>query len=155
MALAQVNIARPRFALDDPRMAGFTDALDRVNAIAERSQGFVWRLKGEGNDATDLAFPADPSAIVNMSLWRDVDCLQRFVWTTIHRRFFDRKAEWFGPGDPERPDFVMWWVEPGHRPTLDEAAARLALRRREGSTDLAFGWEHVSPKRWLGAVVEG
>lgn len=154
--LAELNIARPLFALDDPRIADFMNALDRVNAIAERSDGFVWRLKGDGNDATDLTMPGEGGAvgeggaIVNMSVWRDVDSLQRFVWTTIHRRFFDRKPEWFAAG--EQRDMVMWFVPEGHVPTLGEAAERLALLRRDGSTDRAFGWEHVETKRWLGRV---
>ncbi|MEM7693756.1 MAG: DUF3291 domain-containing protein [Pseudomonadota bacterium] len=153
MPVAQLNIARPKFALDAPEIADFMNALDRVNAIAERSDGFLWRLTGEGNDATSLNHPAEPGTIVNMSAWRDVDSLQRFVWTTIHRRFFDRKAEWFtGTGDR---DFVMWSVPDGAWPTLDEAFARLARLRRDGSTDHAFGWEHVKTERWLGKVVEG
>jgi hypothetical protein len=150
--VAELNIARPLYPLDDPRMADFVNALDRVNAVAERSEGFVWRLKGAGNDATDLSFEDEPGAIVNMSVWESVDALQRFVWTTIHRRFFDRKPEWFGLA-PTR-DFVMWWVEPGHLPDLREASERLAHLRREGSTEHAFGWDHVSPKRWLGRVEE-
>jgi hypothetical protein len=150
--VAELNIARPLYPLDDPRIAEFVDALDRVNAVAERSEGFVWRLKGEGNDATDIVLDAEPGAIVNMSVWESVDALQRFVWTTVHRRFLDRKPEWFGIG-PER-DFVMWWIAPGHTPTPGEGAARLARLRRDGSTDHAFGWDHVRPKRWLGRVVD-
>lgn len=151
--LAQLNIAVPRFPLSDPRIAPFVDALDRVNAIAERSDGFVWRLKGDGHGPSDHLLPGEPDAIVNMSVWRDLDSLQRFVFTTVHRRFFDRKADWFAPR--EAPDFVMWWVPAGSRPTLEEAADRLAYRRINGSTDRAFGWDHISPKRWLGEVVDG
>lgn len=153
MHVAQLNIARPLYPLDDPRIADFMQALDRVNAVAERSDGFVWRLKGEGNDATDLVFDVEPDAIVNMSVWESVDALQRFVWTTVHRRFFDRKAEWFR--NAGQRDFVMWWVEPGHVPTLAEAAARLEHLRQNGSTDHAFGWDHVAPQRWLGRVTDG
>lgn len=152
MHVAELNIARPLYPLHDPRLGAFVNALDRVNAVAERSEGFVWRLKGAGNDATDLAFPSEPDAIVNMSVWESVDALQRFVWTTVHRRFFDRKPEWFRIG-AER-DFVMWWVEPGHRPSLEEGAARLAYLRANGSTDHAFGWDHVAPTRWLGRVTD-
>jgi len=150
--VAELNIARPLHPLDDPRMAGFVDALDRVNAVAERADGFVWRLKGEGNDATDVKLADDPDAIVNMSVWESIDALQRFVWTSVHRRFVDRKPQWFrGPGER---DFVMWWVAPGHVPTLDEGAERLGRLRRSGSTDGAFGWDYVPPVRWLGRVVD-
>ena len=50
--IAQLNIGRFRFATDDARMAGFMQNLDRVNALAERSEGFVWRLKDDSNNAT-------------------------------------------------------------------------------------------------------
>lgn len=150
--LAQLNIAMPRYAIDDPRMDGFVKALDAVNAIAERSDGFVWRLKGSGNDATDLAFPGEEAVIANMSVWRDVDALQRFVWTTVHRRFFDRKAEWFVPR--EAPDFVMWWVPAGTEPTLQEASDRLAMLRHKGPSRDAFGWADVTPRRYLGRIVD-
>ncbi|MEM6847205.1 MAG: DUF3291 domain-containing protein [Pseudomonadota bacterium] len=153
MHVAQLNIARPLYPLHDSRMGGFTKALDAINALAERADGFVWRLKGDGNDATDLTFPGDPTAIANMSVWRTIDDLQQFVWTTVHRRFFDRKVEWFAHG--EERDFVMWWVEPAHTPTLQEAAEKLRLLRQEGSTDDAFGWEYYVPKRYLGRIADG
>ena len=153
MAVAQVNIARPLHPLDDPRMASFVDAIETVNAIAERSDGFVWRLKGDGGHTLDVTFEPEPGAIVNLSVWRDVDALQKFVWTTLHRRFVDQKPVWFHAA-PER-DFAMWWVDPAHRPTLDEAAAKLSFLRREGSTRHAFGWDHVPPVRWLGQVADG
>lgn len=152
MHVAELNVARPLFPLDDPRIADFVNALDKVNAVAERSEGFVWRLKGGGNNAMDLTLPQEPGAIVNMSVWQSVDALQRFVWTTIHRRFFDRKPEWFSTSGQR--DFVMWWVEPGHVPSLDEAARRLRYLRENGSTDYAFGWDFVSPVRWLGRVAD-
>jgi len=152
VAVAQLNVARPRYPLDNPRMAGFVDALDTVNAIAERSDGFLWRLRGNGNHALDVLFDPEPDAIVNMSVWRDVDALQRFVWTTVHRRFVGRKLEWFNAAP--RRDFVMWWVDPAHQPSLSEGAERLTFLRREGSTDFAFGWDHVPPMRWLGRIAD-
>jgi hypothetical protein len=41
--LAQLNIGRIRYEIDDPRMADFTNNLALVNGIAERSAGFIWR----------------------------------------------------------------------------------------------------------------
>ena len=41
--LAQVNLARAVDDLDQPAMAEFIAALKKVNGIAERSPGFVWR----------------------------------------------------------------------------------------------------------------
>ena len=51
MHLAQLNVGRARFATDDPRMGEFMGALDSVNALAERSPGFVWRLQSEAGNA--------------------------------------------------------------------------------------------------------
>ena len=65
--------------------------------------------------------------------------LERFVWGTIHRKFYERRAEWFEL--MQEMHFVMWWVPAGHQPTLDEALERLARRQQEGDTDEAFGWE--------------
>ena len=52
--LAQVNVGRMRGARGDPQVAGFYAELDRINALADAAPGFVWRLQGDGNDATDL-----------------------------------------------------------------------------------------------------
>ncbi len=90
--IAQLNIGRPLHALDDPRMAGFMDNLDRVNALAERSRGFVWRLKDESNNATALRPFDDPDMLVNMSVWESVEALERFVWATVHKQFYNRKG---------------------------------------------------------------
>ncbi len=139
--LAELNIARLTAPLTDPRLADFVGALDRVNALADRSPGFVWRLAGEGGDATDIAWAADPRVIVNLSVWEDAPSLERFVFETVHRAVYARRAEWFEA--MERHHFVMWWVEAGHRPGLAEAAARLARLETEGSSEHAFGWERV------------
>jgi hypothetical protein len=45
--LAQLNIGRIRYEIDDPRMADFTNNLALVNGIAERSPGFIWRYIDE------------------------------------------------------------------------------------------------------------
>ena len=108
MHLAQLNVAKARHALDDPRMADFMDNLDRVNAIAERSPGFVWRLQDEGGNATGIGFGDDPDVIVNMSVWVDVQAFENFVWNTLHKQFYARRTEWFGAMVSNH--LVMWWV---------------------------------------------
>src|SRR5262249_46648651 len=85
--LAQLNIGRLRYPTDDPRMAGFMNNLDFVNAIAERTPGFVWRLKDESNNATAIRPFADPDMAVNLSVWESIEALERFVWQTVHKRF--------------------------------------------------------------------
>ena len=145
--LAQLNIARAQYDLDDPRMSGFMDNLDRVNAVAERSKGFVWRLQDEAGDQT-VSPTDDPRLIVNMSVWETAEDLERFVFNTVHKRIYDRRDEWFPK--MERPHFVMWRIPVGHLPTIDEAMTRLELLQTRGPSDEAFGWERLENlKVWM------
>ncbi len=146
--LAELNIAKPRYALDDPRIADFMNALDRVNAIAERSEGFVWRLKDEAGNATAIGGFDDPAIIPNLSVWESAEHLERFVWLTVHKQFYGRRGEWFE--SREAPHFVMWWVEAGHQPSLAEARERLEYLTAHGPSEHAFGWESLpNIKLWL------
>jgi hypothetical protein len=125
-------------------MADFVDSLGRVNAMAERMPGFVWRLVGDGSNdgALDLRpYAGDPMMAVNMSVWESVEELERYVWQTVHQRFYNRKAEWFEKLG--RHYFVMWFVEEGHVPTLEEAKGRLDHLEAHGNSDYAFGWDHL------------
>jgi hypothetical protein len=140
--LAQLNIARLLHPLDDPRIADFVANLDRVNAVAERMPGFVWRLKDESGNATGIQAFDDPLIIANLTVWESAQALEHFVWQTIHRRIYSRKDEWFAPMGT--PHLVMWWVAPGHLPTLAEAKARLDRLTAEGPTPDAFGWESLT-----------
>jgi hypothetical protein len=139
--LAQLNVARLKYPFEDPRVADFAANLERVNGIAERSEGFVWRLKDEGGNAIDIRADEDPLFIVNMSVWRDPESLEKFVWNTVHRQFYRRRTEWFGLLGAQH--LVMWWVDEGHEPTVDEAMERLAHLREHGDSNHAFGWEHL------------
>lgn len=137
--LAQVNIGRVLGGPDDPRMADFYHNLARVNALAERMPGFVWRLKDAGGDsAMALHWPGDPTMSVNMSVWESAEALGRFVFQTVHRNFYARKPEFFELAS--EPTVAMWWVEAGHIPTLEEAKERLEHLRVHGPGDFAFGW---------------
>lgn len=141
--LAQINIARPAYPLDDARIAEFMDNLERVNAIAERSPGFVWRLVGgsDATGATDVAWPGAADVLPNLSVWASAEDLERFVWTTVHKRFYAKKAQWFSP--LEGPQLAMWWIPAGARPTLADAAERLAYLAEHGPSAYAFGWESL------------
>jgi hypothetical protein len=139
--LAQLNIARLKFPIEDPRVADFVANLDRVNGIAERSQGFVWRLQDDTGNATDIQAYDDPAVIVNLSVWQDAECLEHFVWNTVHKQFYRRRAEWFSAMEAQH--FAMWWVEEGHEPTAHEAKARLEHLQANGDSDFAFGWAHL------------
>jgi hypothetical protein len=147
MQLAQLNIGKFRGPRGDPRMADFYDNLDRVNAVAERMPGFVWRLKDDSGNATEIPWAGDPSFAVNMSVWDSVEALERFVFMTVHRGIYARKHEFFDV--PEQPTFVMWFVPDGHIPTLKEAQARLEHYRAHGGGEFAFGWNDVpAAKLW-------
>ncbi len=137
--LAQLNIGRLRGGQDDPAMAGFFDNLDRINAVAERMPGFVWRLKDDSGNATNISWTDDPSIIANLTVWESIETLEKFVWQTVHTRIYARKSEFFEKMDT--PYFVMWWIAPGHIPTLEEARARLDHLTTHGSSEFAFGWE--------------
>jgi hypothetical protein len=133
--LAQINVATLKAPIDSPQLQDFVANLDRINELAERSPGFVWRLKGDGNDATSLR-PLGDHVLVNMSVWRDVNALREYVYKSAHVEIMRRKREWF-----ERPTgspFVLWWVPEGHEPTVAEAVARLQLLRNHGPSAEAF-----------------
>jgi len=137
--LAEVNIGRVRGGPDDPGMAYFYNNLARVNALAERMSGFVWRLKNEsGESAVGLHWPGDPSMAVNLTVWESAEALGKFVFQTVHRNIYARKHEFFEM--PERPTVAMWWIEAGHVPTLEEAKERLDHLIAHGPSEFAFGW---------------
>jgi hypothetical protein len=141
--LAQLNIGRIRYEVDDPRMAGFVDNLASVNAIAERSEGFVWRYTDASGNATDTRpYDGDPMMAVNMSVWENVESLEKYVWQTVHKRFYGRRHEWFEK--MEERYFVMWWVPAGHLPTITEAIERLEHLKKQGPSEHAFGWENIA-----------
>jgi len=132
--LAQINVAELKAPLDSPQLKDFVDNLDRINALAEGSPGFVWRLTGEGNDATGLR-PMGEKIIVNYSIWRDVETLKSFVYSTAHVEILKRKREWF---ERMKLNYVLWWVPAGHIPTVDEAVAKLEYLRSKGPSADAF-----------------
>ncbi|MGF1881501.1 DUF3291 domain-containing protein [Vibrio splendidus] len=136
MKLAQLNIALAKYPLDAPEIKEFVDNLELVNGIAESSEGFVWRLKDESGDATNIQAFEDPNMIVNMSVWDSVDSLKNFMFRTHHRDFMRRKGDWFYrlPEDT----YVLWWIEEDHIPTLEEAIERLEHLREIGDTPYAF-----------------
>jgi hypothetical protein len=146
--LAQLNIGRIRYPTDDPRMADFMNNLDLINGLAERSKGFVWRLKDDTGNATNFRpFPNDPKMTINFAVWESVETLERFVWQTVHKHFYGRRLEWFDK--IEEPHLVMWWIPAGHVPTLEEAKERLEHLAAHGPSDYAFGWESVpSAQLW-------
>lgn len=141
--LSQLNIARFKKPQSHAANAEFVNNLDRVNAIAESQPGFVWRLKGDGNDAMDLHAFDDPNIVSNMSVWESVEALSDFVYRNkAHGEIMRKRHLWF-----EKIEFflVLWWIEAGHTPTLDEAKLRLDQLQKHGPTAHAFTFRQTFP----------
>jgi hypothetical protein len=134
--LAQANVARMRASLDDPLMDGFRNQLERINALADASPGFVWRLQTEQGDATGIRAYEDPRILFNMSVWESLEALHRYVYRSDHVGPLRDRRQWFEPMDT--PLLVLWWIPAGHIPGVDEALRRLALLRADGPTREAF-----------------
>jgi hypothetical protein len=142
MPLAQLNIARRRFALDSPEMSSFMVQLADVNAAAEAADGFLWRLRDEdGPGSTGYRILDDDGLIVNLSVWRDLESLRAFViGHDRHRRALHDRYDWFERA--EEPMTVCWTVPDGHHPDLAEAEAMLLLLRAEGPSERVFPYSH-------------
>jgi hypothetical protein len=141
--LAQINIGRLKAPLDDPSIAGFVAWLDIVNAVADASKGFVWRLQTAEGDATSLRPYADDRILVNMSVWESLDDLSGFVFDGLHRQVLRQRRQWF-----ERFEGIyaaLWWVPVGHIPTVEEAKERIEHLEAHGATPHAFTFkEHFA-----------
>jgi hypothetical protein len=143
MHLAQINVGRPLYPLDDPRVAEFVDSLDAVNDLAERSPGFVWRLKDDSGNATHISAYEDPTIIVNMSVWTTPEALYEFAYKTVHRRFVQRRKEWFHLFGAQY--LALWWVDEGRLPVIGDGQRRLAHLERYGPTAWAFNFRRPFP----------
>jgi heme-degrading monooxygenase HmoA len=141
--VAQVNIGRIRAGLDDPIMAGFVQRLDEINALADASPGFVWRLQTNEGNATYLRPYEDERVILNMSVWESVDALRQFVFHTSHRELLRQRQAWFQKF--EGAYAALWWVPAGHIPGIDEARRRIAHLDAHGPTQFAFTFQTVPP----------
>ena len=137
--LAQLNIGRIVGPIDSPVMAEFVANLDRINGIAEKSEGFVWRLKDESNNATSIKVYDDDFIIVNMSVWTDVDTLIHFVYMSEHVDILKRGKEWFSK--LKDMHMALWYIPAGHIPTVEEAIQRLDYLRKNKETPYSFSFK--------------
>lgn len=146
--LAQVNVARLLAPLDSSQLQDFVDLLDPVNAAADRSPGFVWRLQSSDGNATSIpGFDWDVAdavgIIVNMSVWTDAETCASFVYGPMHRMVLRRRREWF---QHMREAFAAcWWVPIGHIPTVAEAEERVRYLREHGPSPYAFTLQRNFP----------
>lgn len=136
--LAQVNIGRARGEMTDPVMAEFVERLPEINALADQTPGFVWRLQTEDGDATAVRPYGDARIMINLSVWADLAALRTYVYRGPHAAVMRRRREWFERFD--RIYVALWWVPAGHRPSVTEAVERLAHLEAHGPTAFAFSF---------------
>jgi len=141
--VAQVNIGRIRAELNDPIMAGFVNRLEEINALADRSPGFVWRLQTDAGNATYLRPFEDERTLLNMSVWENVESLRHYVYQTSHRELLRERHAWFERF--EGAYTALWWVPVGHIPGIDEAKRRIAHLDAHGPSQFAFTFQSVFP----------
>ena len=139
--IAQVNIGRIRAELSDPIMAGFVNRLEEINALADGSPGFVWRLRIEENNATYLRPYGDERTLMNMSVWKSIEPLRHFVFKTAHVELLRLRHRWFEKFAGAYS--ALWWVPEGHIPSVDEAKQRLARLERNGPSEFAFSFNNI------------
>jgi hypothetical protein len=142
--LAQVNVATLRAPLDGPELAGFVAQLEPLNALADQSPGFVWRLQTEDGDATAIRPFDDDRVMVNLSVWKSLEALRSFVYATGHLDVMRHRRAWFH----RMPDpyLAMWWLPAGTIPTVAEAKERLELLAAKGPTTDAFTFRAPFPE---------
>lgn len=141
--LAQINIGRLVAPIDDPRIAGFVRELEPINAIADAAPGFLWRLKSEIGNATDIVYNDDPFVIVNMSVWESLEALRDYTYRSEHRNVLRERARWFEKMD--LPHYCLWWVPAGHRPSVAEGRERLEHYQKHGATPFSFWFSERFP----------
>jgi hypothetical protein len=141
--VAQLNIGRILAPIDDPLMAGFVARLDEINALADRSPGFVWRLQTEEGNATSVQAYDDDYILVNMSVWESLEHLKAYVYKSAHTEVMRQRRQWFEKF--EGMYMVLWWVKAGHIPTVQEARRRLEYLSEHGPSAQAFTFKQPFP----------
>lgn len=140
--IAQVNIGKVKAPVEHPIMAGFMSRLDEINALAERTPGFVWRLQTPAGNATAYRpYKDDDSILINMSVWETIDSLKRYVYSSAHAELLRQRHEWFEKFSGIY--MALWWVPVGHIPSVDEATKRLEHLEKHGPTQFAFTFKTV------------
>lgn len=135
--LAHLNIAIMRFPETAPEMTDFVNNLDPINALADRSPGFIWRLQDEEDEVVAARVFGD-GVLVNISVWENLESLRLYVFKSAHAEIMSRRQEWFSRS--ELASSVLWWVPEGTQPSMEEAAHRLQLLRNSGPSEEAFSF---------------
>jgi len=152
--LAQINVARTLYPLDNPLMKDFVERLDEVNALAENSRGFIWRLKADGGDASSYirAFD-DDRMLINMSVWESIETLKEYVYRSHHGKVYGARKQWFEPSD--KSPLALWWIPVGELPDVEDGLSRLELLRDNGASPAAFTFKEPFQAPSEAAVFEG
>jgi len=134
---------------DAPEVADFVNGLEKVNNAASRYDGFVWRLGDADMEAAQLSpdglFGGNPRLASTLSVWRDAESLKSFVYNSVHKLFYARRAEWFA--QDQGPRMVMWFVTPGTRPSISDADARATHMSQHGDSEFGFGWNYLKDRQ--------
>ena len=130
--LAQVNIAELIAPEGDPRVQSFFDNIDRINHIADDSDGFIWRYDGD--------FMPSPTTVFNLSVWSSIEQLREFVFRSDHVEIMRRKQEWMKPA--ESANLALWWIPAGSKIKPQQAIEKLQLLDQQGPSEQAFTWAH-------------
>jgi len=136
MHLAQLNVARLRAPIDDPIIDDFRMNLARINLLAEKSPGYVWRLQDDSGNATGIKPFGDELEIINLTVWESIDALADFTYRSEHVELLRRRRQFFET--PTQPVLCLWWIPEGTVPTVEDAMDRLTHLRVHGPTPSAF-----------------
>jgi hypothetical protein len=143
--IAEINIARMKGVnINDPIMKEFVDNLEKVNAIAESSEGFIWQLKDDNNNATEMNPYDDEQVIINVSVWESIESLESYIYKSMHSDFLKRRREWFHSFG--KVYTAMWWVAVGEVPTLQDAVDKLEHLQVYGASEKVFDFRNKFPK---------
>jgi Domain of unknown function (DUF3291) len=144
--IAHFNVARLLHLPGDPRVADFVDNVTKINSIAERSQGFIWRWAEEsaavGNGIAYQAVDKDIQLAISLSVWASAQDLSYFVNKTAHGSFLRRRSEWFEkwPG----PNYVIWPHSDSEPPSVEEGWSRLKMLADNGASAQAYDFKFLA-----------
>ncbi|MEH6609939.1 MAG: DUF3291 domain-containing protein [Halioglobus sp.] len=141
--LAQINVGTIRYLHEDPRMSGFMSRLDEINALADHSPGFVWRLQSDSGNATDIDVGGEPLFLANMSVWESADALFSYVYKSMHQEVLVQRRKWFEKSQELYQ--VLWWIPAGHTPSAQEGLDKLELLKELGPSPRAFTFKTQFP----------
>jgi hypothetical protein len=142
--IAQVNVAQAKAGTESEVMQGFVSRLDEINALADRADGFVWRLKEESGSATATRVFDDPLLLINMSVWANVESLKHYVYKSLHVELIKDREAWFNKmGESYQ---ALWWIPAGHIPSIEVAQKQLEYIRKHGPSAQAFTFAKPFPR---------